>query len=171
LLSCIFTYAFSAPIILRGATGFSIASVGVLMAINGLLGAISLTMNATHSDRAAERRWHLIIPLLLGAAAFLVAAGTKSPWWVVPAFAVAITSQYATHGIFFALPGSFLRGKTAAAGIALITAMSMLGGFAGPAWAGWMKDLTGSYGPALITLASLNLTGAAIVNFLGQRTS
>jgi MFS transporter, ACS family, tartrate transporter len=63
----------------------------------------------------------------------------------VPGLPVAITGFYATQGIFYAIPGSFLKGKSAAAGIALVTSMGILGGFAGPAWIGWMKDATGSY--------------------------
>jgi ACS family tartrate transporter-like MFS transporter len=104
-----------------------------------------------------------MIPLLTMAAAFLVTGSTKDPWWVVPAFAVAITGFYATQGIFYAIPGSFLKGKSAAAGIALVTSMGILGGFAGPAWIGWMKDATGSYQFGLMTLAIPCLTGVAIV--------
>jgi ACS family tartrate transporter-like MFS transporter len=163
LLTCIYAYNFTAPIILRGVTGFSIVSLGVLMAINGLLGVVSMTVNAAHSDHTRERRWHLMIPLLIMAAAFLVTGSTKDPWWVVPAFAVAITGFYATQGILYAIPGSFLKGKSAAAGIALVMSMGILGGFAGPAWIGWMKDATGSYQFGLMTLAIPCLTGVAIV--------
>ena len=155
---------------LRAVTRFSIGSVGILMAINGLLGVLSLTMTARHSDHTAERHWHLIVPLLIMAAAFLVAAIASNAWWVVSALAVGIAAFYATQGIFFAYPGSFLRGKSAAAGIALVTSIGMLGGFAGPAWAGWMKDVTGSYQTGLITLAILSLIGAAVVSFLRERT-
>jgi hypothetical protein len=38
----------TAPIILQAADRFSIASIGVLMAINGLFGLLSITINATH---------------------------------------------------------------------------------------------------------------------------
>ena len=73
-----------------------------------------------------------------------------------------VTGFYATQGIFYAIPGSFLKGKSAAAGIALVTSMGILGGFAGPAWIGWMKDATGSYQFGLMTLAIPCLTGVAI---------
>jgi len=86
------------------------------MAINGLLGLLSMTINATHSDHARERRWHIVIPLLITAAAFLVGGSTKNAWWLVSAFAVAITGLYATQGIIYAIPGSFLKGKSAAVG-------------------------------------------------------
>jgi hypothetical protein len=55
----------TAPIILQAADRFSIASIGVLMAINGLFGLLSITINATYSDHAGERRWHIAIPLLI----------------------------------------------------------------------------------------------------------
>src|SRR5271154_192958 len=62
--TCIIAYTLTTPTILREATGFSIASIGVLTAINGLLGVLSVTINATHSDHTRERRWHIVIPLL-----------------------------------------------------------------------------------------------------------
>jgi ACS family tartrate transporter-like MFS transporter len=161
-LTCIFAYVLTAPIILRAATGFSIASIGVLTAINGLLGLLSMTLNASHSDHARERRWHIAIPLLITAAAFLVSGITKNSWWLVAAFAVAITGLYATQGIIYAIPGSFLKGKSAATGIAIATMMGILGGFAGPAWIGWMRDATGSFQIGLISLAIPCVAGAAI---------
>jgi MFS transporter, ACS family, tartrate transporter len=169
-LTCIFAYAFTAPTILQAATRFSIASIGVLMAINGLFGLLSITINATHSDHAGERRWHIAIPLLITGAAFLVSGSTKNPWWLVAAFAVAITGLYATQGIIFAIPGSFLKGKSAAAGIAVVTSMGILGGFAGPAWIGWMRDATGSFQIGLMSLAIPCVVGAAIAVFLKNLT-
>jgi MFS transporter, ACS family, tartrate transporter len=170
-LTCIFAYVLTAPIILRAATGFSIASIGVLTAINGLLGLLSMTLNATHSDHAGERRWHIAIPLLITAAAFLVSGTTKNSWWLVAAFAVAITGLYATQGIIYSIPGSFLKGKSAATGIAIATTMGILGGFAGPAWIGWMRDVTGSFQIGLMSLAIPCVTGVAITASLRESHS
>lgn len=170
LLTCTYAYAFTAPTILHGVTGFSIARVGILVAINGLLCILSLTLNATHSDRSRERRWHIAIASLVAAGAFLVSGLTTNPWWVMPAFAVAITGLYATQGILYAMPGSFLKGKSAATGIAIVTTMGILGGFAGPAWIGCMKDATGGYQIGLMTLAIPGVAGAAIMLALRDRT-
>jgi MFS transporter, ACS family, tartrate transporter len=170
VLTCIFAYALTAPTILQRATGFSIASIGVLTAINGVLSVLSITINATHSDRTRERRWHIVLPLLITAAAFLVSGSTKNSWWLVSALAVAITGLNATQGIIYAIPGSFLKGKSAAAGIAVVTTMGILGGFAGPAWIGWMRDATGSFQIGLISLAIPCLAGAAITASLKNPT-
>ena len=83
----------------------------------------------------------------------MVSGLTLNPMWIVPALAVAIVSMYATQGIIYTIPASFLQGKSAAMGIAAVTTMGILGGFAGPAWMGWMKDFTGSYQTGLMTLA------------------
>jgi ACS family tartrate transporter-like MFS transporter len=154
------------PTILQAATGLSTASIGVLTAINGLLCFLSMTLNATHSDHALERRWHIVIPLLIAAAAFLVSGSTKNSWLLVAAFAVAITGIYATQGIIYTIPGSFLKGKSAATGIAAVTSMGILGGFAGPAWVGWMRDATGSFHIGLMSLAIPCVLGVAITAFL-----
>jgi len=169
-LTCIFAYVFTAPTILQAATRFSIGSIGVLMAINALLGLFSMTINATRSDNAGERRWHIAIPLLITAAAFLVSGSTKNSWCLVAAFAVAITGLYATQGIIYAIPGSFLKGKSAATGIAVVTSMGILGGFAGPAWIGWMRDATGSFQIGLMSLAIPCVAGAAITVSLKNLT-
>jgi ACS family tartrate transporter-like MFS transporter len=165
-LTCIFAIVLTGPTILQAATGFSTASIGLLTAINGLLGFLSMTINATHSDHALERRWHVAIPLLITAAAFLVGGSTKNPWLLVAAFAVALTGLYATQGIIFTIPGSFLKGKSAATGIAAVTSMGILGGFAGPAWIGWMRDATGSFHIGVMSLAIPCILGVAITAFV-----
>jgi ACS family tartrate transporter-like MFS transporter len=112
-----------------------------------------------------------VIPLLITAAAFLVGGSTKNAWWLVSAFAVAITGLYATQGIIYAIPGSFLKGKCAATGIAVVTSMGILGGFAGPAWIGWMRDATGSFQIGLMSLAIPCVIGVAITASLKESHS
>ena len=56
------------------------------------------------------------------------------------ALTVAAVGDYGTRGPFWALPGKFLTGSAAAAGIALINAMGAVGGFIGPSAVGYLKD-------------------------------
>jgi ACS family tartrate transporter-like MFS transporter len=76
---------------------------------------------------------------------------------------VSTVGFYWTQGIFFAIPSSFLKGRSAAAGIAVITTIGIVGGFTGPYWMGLMRDLTGNYQRGLITLAIPGLAAAAIM--------
>jgi ACS family tartrate transporter-like MFS transporter len=88
---------------------------------------------------------------------------------VAPGLATFAICFYATQGIFFAMPATFMKGKPAAAGIAAINSISILGGFVGPFWMGLMKDWTGSYRLGLVTLAIPSLIGAAMTLLLRSR--
>jgi ACS family tartrate transporter-like MFS transporter len=156
-------YSFSAPAILQKVTVLSVTKVGFLVAFMSLLNALGLVLNAIHSDRVGERYWHIIFPLLLMAGGYLVGGLSVNPLWVVPALTLSTVSFYSTQGIFFAIPSSFLKGKSAAAGIAAITTIGIVGGFTGPYWMGLMKDLTGNYQRGLITLAIPAVVAASIM--------
>ena len=97
------------------------------------------------------------------ATGYVVAGLSLSPLWVVPALTVSSVGFYCTQGSFFAIPSSFLKGRSAAAGIALITTIGIVGGFVGPYWMGLMKDLTGNYQRGLITLAIPGFAAVAIM--------
>lgn len=63
----------------------------------------------------------------------------------------------------------FLSGSAAAAGIATINSIGNLGGFAGPAMIGWIKDLTGSFMGGLYFVAGL-LAVSAVTTLLLARS-
>ncbi len=63
----------------------------------------------------------------------------------------------------------FLSGAAAATGIATINSIGNLGGFAGPAMIGWVKDQTGSYAGGLYFVAGL-LVISAITTLLLSRS-
>jgi ACS family tartrate transporter-like MFS transporter len=163
MLICTYGYSFSAPAILQKVTALNVTKVGFLVALMASLNALGLVLNAIHSDRAGERYWHIIVPLLLMPAGYLVGGLSVNPFLVVPALTVSSVSFYCTQGIFFAIPSSSLKGKSAAAGIAAITTIGIVGGFTGPYWMGLMKDLTGNYQRGLITLVVPGLVAAAIM--------
>jgi MFS transporter, ACS family, tartrate transporter len=163
MLMSAYGYSFSAPAILQKVTALNVTEVGFLVAFMSLLNALALVLNAMHSDRVGERYWHIILPLLLMAGGYLVGGLSANPLWVVPALTLSTVSFYSTQGIFFAIPSSFLKGKSAAAGIAAITTIGIVGGFTGPYWMGMMKDLTGSYQRGLTTLALPALVAASIM--------
>jgi ACS family tartrate transporter-like MFS transporter len=169
MMACIYTYLFSAPAVLQQSTAWSVSKIAVIMACISVLCAIALVSNAKHSDQSGERYWHMATPMLLMAVGFAL-SGLLSGAAVAPALAVGAVCFYATQGIFFAMPATFMKGKAAAVGIAAINSISMLGGFVGPLWMGLMKDRTGSYRIGLITLAIPSLIGAAMTLFLRSRT-
>jgi MFS transporter, ACS family, tartrate transporter len=66
------------------------------------------------------------------------------------------------------MPASFLSGRSAAAGYAIVGCMGILGGFVGPAWMGWLKDLTGGYRIGLMSMAIPGVLAAALSLLLGR---
>jgi ACS family tartrate transporter-like MFS transporter len=66
------------------------------------------------------------------------------------------------------MPGSFLDGAAAAAGIATINALGNLGGFVGPAMIGLLKSWTGSFLGGLYFVAGLLLLSALLTLLLAR---
>jgi ACS family tartrate transporter-like MFS transporter len=163
MLTCSYGYNFSAPAILKTLTHFNNRDVGFLVAAMNLLGAPSMILNAMHSDHTRERYFHVAIPFLMIAAGYLIAGWSISPWLVVPALAVVNLSFFAIQGALLALATSFLHGKSAATGIAVMNTIGILGGFLGPYGMGLAKDSTGSYQPGLLMLAIPALISAATI--------
>jgi ACS family tartrate transporter-like MFS transporter len=173
LLFCLYIgdYAvkFTAPLIIQQITGFSNTKVGFVIAILGLLASASIVLNGNHSDRTNERYLHVAVPTLLMVAACIVAGRSVAPIVVLPAFAVLFMGFTATAGPAWVIPSSFLTGKSAAAGIATVNMIAILGGFVGPYWMGLAKDWTGNYQSGLLTLAVPELIGAAIVLYMRRQ--
>jgi ACS family tartrate transporter-like MFS transporter len=168
-LTANYAYYFSAPAILQGVTGWSMANVGYLIAFFGLAGAAGMLLNGAHSDRTGERALHCIVPLMVMAVGFVTASYAYAPWLVVAALAASFTAFMSMQAPALALPTQFLAGRAAAAGIAAMNTITMFSGFVGPYWMGVMKDATGSYQAGLRGLA-LPALGAAAVMFALSRS-
>ena len=170
MLSSSYAYTFSAPAILQGITHLGNRNIGFLMATMSLLGAPAMILNAMHSDRTKERYLHVVIPFLLMAVAFVIGGLSTAPFLAVPALAVASVSYFSMQGPLLALATSFLHGKSAAAGIATMNTIGILGGFLGPYYMGLAKDFNGTYQPGLLTLALPCMVAAATVFMMRTRT-
>jgi MFS transporter, ACS family, tartrate transporter len=168
-LTTSYGYGFSAPAILQGATGWSVAHVGYLVACFGLAGAAAMLLNGAHSDRSGERALHCIVPCVVMAVGFITASYARSPWVVLAALAASFISFQSMQGPALSVPTQFLAGRAAATGIAAMNTITMFSGFVGPYWMGLMKDATGSYQAGLRGLA-LPALGAAAVMFALTRS-
>jgi ACS family tartrate transporter-like MFS transporter len=169
MLASSYAYAFSAPDIVQKATGVSITKVGFIVAGINLLGVPAMLLNAMHSDRTHERYWHIIPSCLLMSAGFIVCSKAISPWMTVSGLAAIIIGYNSMQGPLWSLPATFLRGRSAAAGIAAMNTIGIIGGFIGPYWMGLAKDLTGDYQRGLLVASIPMLAGAGIILFMRHR--
>lgn len=154
--------SFWMPQILRAQAAWSDLQVGLVSALPYVVAAIAMVVVAAHSDRTGERRWHIAIPLWLGAVGFVLASQSTNAALSVLTLAVAAIGIYSAVGPFWTLPTAFLRGSAAAGGIALINSVGNVGGFVGPYAVGFVRDATGRFEAGLLLLAGLLVTGGLL---------
>jgi ACS family tartrate transporter-like MFS transporter len=94
---------------------------------------------------------------------YLIGGLSVAPFLAVPALTTAGMSYFALQGPLLALATSFLHGRSAAAGIAAMNTIGILGGFLGPLAMGLAKDYTGAYQPGLLMLVIPSLVAGATV--------
>jgi ACS family tartrate transporter-like MFS transporter len=136
--------------------------VGFFISIPYAVAAAAMLPWARHSDRTGERTWHLVIPALLGAAGFLLAALSGSLAFTTFAFTLGVVGVYAACPVFWTLPASALSRAAAASGIALINSIGNAAGYVGPFAMGWLRQSTGGYVTGL-ALLSASMFAAAVV--------
>jgi ACS family tartrate transporter-like MFS transporter len=159
------------PQILKGLTGLSNVEIGLLSAIPYAGATVGMVLIGASSDRTGERFLHMAVPLFLAAIAFAVSALVSSPLPALVLFTIVAIGDYGCRGPFWSLPGRFLVGSAAAAGIAFINTLGALGGFAGAYAVGLLKTATGGFTAGLLLLGALLLAGAiAVLGMRGART-
>lgn len=159
-----YALTFWMPTLIKTAGIQSVLNVGLVTAIPYLATAVTMVLVGASADRNRERRWHLVIPMVVGAAGLIlsVAAGTQT---VLAVFflSVAASGVITSAPMFWSLPTAFLSGAAAAAGIAAINSVGNLAGFVSPYMVGWLKDLTHSDRDAMLCLTFILALGAASV--------
>jgi ACS family tartrate transporter-like MFS transporter len=158
-----YAFSFCAPAIISGATGLGVGPTGWIVAGYSLAGAAMMMINGAHSDRTGERRLHIVIPCLLMAVGLLVGGLSCHPWVVVGSIAWTSLWFYAMQGPALAIPPTFLKGKSMAAGFAIINMCAIVSGFAAPYLMGLLKDLTGDYQRGLTLLAVPSVAAAGLM--------
>jgi MFS family permease len=157
-----YALTFWMPSFIKTAGIKTVFNVGLVTAIPYLATAVTMVLLAASADRHRERRWHLAIPMIVGAMAliFSVMAGTHT---TVAVFFLSIAAAgiITSAPLFWSLPTAFLSGAAAAAGLAAINSVGNLAGFVSPYMLGWLEDLTHSDRDAMYCLALVLVAGAA----------
>jgi len=150
------------------ASGISNSLIGLLVMIPHLVGLPVMVMVSRSSDRKQERRFHAAIPAIAAGIALASLWATHSIFPTILLLSIAALGIYSVYGPFYSLPGDFLTGFAAASGIALVSSLANLGGFAGPYATGWISQKTGSlYGG--LAVAGVSLFASATLMLLLPR--
>lgn len=150
--------AFFLPTIVKGfgATNFQ---TGLLAALPFCFGAVGMVLLSRNSDRTLARRAHVVFAMVLAAVGLIGAGFSTSPTMVLGLLCLSQIGVSAMPPLFWPIPGAFLTGASAAAGIAAINSIGNLSGFFGPYVMGYLKDLTGNFTLGLILLGVTAFVG------------
>ena len=160
------------PQIFKGYGGLSNFQTGLLAMVPYTLAALAMYLWGAHSDATGERTWHVAIPALLGGVGLTASALLSgSPILDFVALTLAAIGIYVVIPVFWTLPTVALSGTAAAGGIALINAVGNIGGYAGPALVGYVRETTQSYADALLTLAGFAFLAGILTVAVGRKVT
>jgi sugar phosphate permease len=166
IVTCSYTLSFWAPQLIKSLSNhYSNTTVGILLMIPYMVGAVVMVLVSRSSDRNLERRYHAAIPVMLGGIGLLLMGIFHSPAAIVALLSLLAIGAYGWCAPFFALPCEFLAGSAMAAGVALINSIGNIGGFVGPyaigVASGWTGGIYGAFAllgiPMLLSATGLLL--------------
>ncbi|MEX5502525.1 MFS transporter [Pseudomonas putida] len=156
------------PLIIKSisAADSSNSTIGFLAMIPQVCTIIGMVVWGLHSDRSQERKWHLVLPMLMAAAGWMFAAYAGNPVVQLCGICMAATGSYTAMSIFWTTPDQALTFKARAIGIAVINAFGNTGSALNPLVVGWLKDLTQSFTAGIVYAAVLLVIGALLTFML-----
>jgi len=164
LLNGIYTTSFWLPTLLRDAGITDIKQIGLYSAIPYVAAVIAMIVFSRSSDRRGERRLHSAIPALIAAVALACSTQISGQlFWTMLTLTIATSMSWVAYTVFWAMPGQYLKGDTAAGGIALINSIGQTGGFFSPIIIGWAKTATGTTSSGLLLMSTLLVVGALLL--------
>lgn len=135
--------------------------IGIVSALPYIAGIGSMLWLGYSADRHRERRWHLVMPAVIGAGGLV--AATLLAEQAVPAvlcLCVAAAGILVCTPLFWSLPTAILRGPGTAAGIGGINACGNFAGFCSPVLVGYLRETTHHNGYGMYVLAAMMVLGA-----------
>jgi MFS family permease len=148
------------PTLIKSAGVQGATAIGLVSAIPYVVTLVLMNVLGHSADKRRERRWHLVVPALIGAVGFVVAPTAPNVGIAIAALSLAAAGAITCAPLFWSLPTAFLAGAGAAAGIAVVNSVGNLAGFVAPYVIGYAKDATGSAAVGMYAIAGGLVVGA-----------
>lgn len=159
----LYAVSFWLPTILRDTGVTDSYHIGWLMVIPNAVAVLATLLCGSSSDRARERRWHIVVPFAVAAGALVVAgATTPNTVMTVLLFSLVNAGAAAAMPVVWALPSTFLRGTAAAGGIAFACSIANVGGFGSTYLIGYLRETFRSQSAGLYAFAGFILLGCLL---------
>ena len=150
ILLSAYAMGFWMPTFIRNAGVVDTFHIGTLTALPSVAALLGMLLIGASSDRHRERRWHIIVPFLIGSAAMAGSTFfTHDLVATVVLFAIASAAIIGAVPVFFSLPATFLKGRAAATGFALACSLANIAGLVSNSLMGIAIDVTGSSAGAM----------------------
>ena len=144
--------------------------VALLVMIPSLLVIPGQLFIGWSSDRFHERRWHSVLPVVIGATLLVLSPFTRGDiYWTMICFSIAAAGMKSYMPAFWSLPSLFLTSSAAAGSVGMINSIGNLGGFLGPTVMGWVDKNLGSYVYGLYFLSFTSILSAALIAVIPLR--
>ncbi|TXM63647.1 MFS transporter [Methylobacterium sp. WL120] len=147
-----------------------VRSFGVTNTVNGFINIIPWVVTGfalwwvpRHSSRTGEQTWHVVGPGLVAAAALALSVVVPGSGLKFACLCVAAAGIFSAQPVFWSLPPTFLKGASAAAGIAAINSVGNLGGFIAQNAVPMIRDRSGSDLVPMIFLSACLVVGSCLV--------
>lgn len=171
ILLSAYAMGFWLPTFIRNAGVSDPADIGLLVALPSLAGLIGMLVIGASSDRYRERRWHIIVPFIVGAAAMFFSTWfTGNVVATVALFSLASLTIIGAVPVFFSLPATFLKGTAAATGFALACSVANIAGLVSNGLMGLVMDRFHSAQVAMWIFAGCLLISSLLVLALPAKT-
>lgn len=159
---------FFMPSILKDWYGMDMDKLTWLIMLPPAVAVCGQLLVGWNSDRLKERRWHAVLPIVMGSTALGLMPLTQGHLVLTMiCFMTAFAGFKSYQPAFWTFPTLFLTESAAAGSIGLINSFGNLGGFLGPNVLGGVQKLTGSFVGGLYYLSCSMLVAAAIIFSFG----
>ncbi|RQS07297.1 MFS transporter [Burkholderia sp. Bp8998] len=158
-----YAFTFWLPAMLKGLGVTNPAEIGWYSLLPYAAGAVGTWFVAARSDGRQERRVYIVLSLLIAAGALSATTFVnKSLFLSLTLLSVTNFFLMGAGVVFWAVPSAVFQARSAAAGIAIVSSIGILGGFFSPTLIGVTRGVTGSLSGGLQVMGAILVVGAGI---------
>ncbi|SAK78189.1 major facilitator transporter [Caballeronia catudaia] len=146
-------------------------AAGLIASIPWLAAVVGIALVAWTSRKTGDRKWHLLIVLLLSAVGLCITARVESPVIGLIGLCISAAGVQAAVPLFWTIPAMSFSGARAAIAIAFINSVASTAGLVGPWILGISQDLTGTSRTGLYVMSGFFLISAFLAFHVSQSRS